>query len=216
MAGTRSAPMDDEHLDTLVRSLVAAAPRRRLFTSMARIVSAGGCAALAGSVSARKKRKRKHKRKRRANDTAPLTCPTGQVACDGQCRSPEGATCNSHAECCSNHCVFGECYPTCLGKSCSGNADCCAEAICFVTIPYCGGCVGPGSACGPGLPCCNSACNNGFCQSQVGEPCASRLDCEAHQPCVGGTCSCPYECCVDPDCLPAERCQGGNCVPING
>jgi len=143
-------------------------------------------------------------------------CPAGLAACGGECRLAEGATCTFHAECCSHHCVLDVCYPSCLGKSCSQEADCCPGVPCFVTAKRCGGCQGPGGTCQSHGACCYSQCNNGFCQSKAGERCATRYDCDGFSACVGGTCTCPTECCSDSDCAIIEVCRDGTCQADNG
>jgi hypothetical protein len=219
--------MDAERFDTLTMALVAAASRRRVLGGLVGALSAGVPFVLAGAVAAKKKRKRKQ------NPTTqpPDDCPAGLVACDGRCRAPEGAACSSRfpAGCCSNFCHFGQCFPTCAGKVCTSDADCCRGMACLSSRDdrTCGGCAGPGNGCQTDQDCCAARCNNGLCLSFLGEPCATGFDClscfASHfdpavcaRVCVAGMCDCPFECCADSDCSPAERCQGGTCVPIIG
>jgi hypothetical protein len=203
--------MDAERFDTFTQSLVAASSRRRVLGGLLRAVSAGVPLALTHEATdAKKKRRRKRKRKRKPSEG----CPAGQVSCDGQCRLPAGAPCGSHDDCCSRYCPFQECYPSCRGKICVPDADCCPEEnACPATQPHtCGGCAGPGRACGGAFPCCYSECNDGQCLSTVGERCVSRHDCDGGA-CVAGKCTCPDECCADADCFPAEQCLNGKCQP---
>ena len=191
--------MDAEQFDALSRSLAWSSPRRRVLAGLATVLGAGTTLALGATVAdAKKKRRRKRKRKQHP----ALRCPEGLVACNRQCRLPEGGPCDLHADCCSNHCE-GECYPTCAGKPCSSDADCCAGVECLLVgdeYAACGGCGGPGLLCQTDQDCCYAQCNSlSLCISGGGERCTTGYDCQScfdsgfdpavcAAACVAGTC----------------------------
>jgi hypothetical protein len=140
------------------------------------------------------------------------------------------------------------CAATCRGKRCTLDSDCCPGITCQLqnpTFATCGGCSDGGFNCASDEECCFTDCTQvipGFalkaCMSQPGGPCEKSLDCRScfgtsgqctvvrngvpGDVCLNGTCGCPYECCVDNDCRPAEICVtdeiglNGKCTPNTG
>jgi hypothetical protein len=162
-------------------------------------------------------------------------CPAtgGLFCCDGLCTNEKqdaGSDCNQASECCSNYCRttsvgLKRCAITCRGKECSLDSECCRGFSC--ASGHCGRCFDSGEGCASGADCCFSACTTNpgttykTCGSYPGGPCEKNFDCQscrAYHDCIvttpnhsldvcqNGICGCPYDCCADADCFPAEFC----------
>jgi len=83
---------------------------------------------------------------------------------------PEGYSCNSSLDCCSNWCSDGECYEIgggCRGNgaSCSSSLDCCSSWCSDGKCYEIGGCIPQGGDCDSSLDCCRGlSCWRDHCE----------------------------------------------------
>ncbi|GAB4195937.1 MAG: hypothetical protein OHK0013_02640 [Sandaracinaceae bacterium] len=151
-----------------------------------------------------------------ADGVCRLTCPPGQIACEGECIDPSsdrthcGATapgCVGGTECAAGElCAVGTCATSCPEGlyACGGR---CIDP--FSDFTYCG--VGPdctgGTTCLAGESCafgvCSTTCPPGQipCSGRCVDPLSDRNYCGARADCTGGT-TCPS----------GQLCAGGACV----
>lgn len=107
--------------------------------------------------------------------------------------------CINSDECCSNSCVLGQCFATCVpsGGNCSQNSDCCKGLSCLFDnkcgTPVSLSCKSDSNCSGLTPYCCNGECQATECADTVcakqGElcgstPCCEGLSCSATRPSV--------------------------------
>jgi hypothetical protein len=85
-------------------------------------------------------------------------CCPGSV-CKTRCCVPQGGTCASGQECCSNDCTAGKCACATAGTTCSSSPDCCAGMLCNSNTC----CGASGSACSGAGDCCSGVCKGTKC-----------------------------------------------------
>lgn len=137
------------------------------------------------------------------------TCASGGECCSdhcagGTCATPcaaNGAACGSDGACCSGHCEAGTCATPCApnGSACGGDGDCCG-GLCNAGV-----CVAPctvdGGACGAGAECCSGTCDGGACQAPCagdGAACGTGADC-CSGICTDTTKTCASQCTIGPE-----------------
>ena len=232
--------MDGAPFATLIRSLTAAGPRRRLLAALLGGALAGllgGTRPAEAGCDGRKllqscKRNRQCCTKNCVNKVCYLgtdkPCADGSECCSGRCFlaawcscGRAGDPCSKAAHCCSGHCAGGECCA-------DGWANCGGACV---QCPTGGVCSGTSCVCPSGKPPCGGVCCSApadFCcePTNGGAPTCTRQNsasCTASGQCCagqgytcGGPSGSPQRCCKDfgKECGPggpSPTCCSGNC-----
>ncbi|HUB05454.1 MAG TPA: hypothetical protein VMB50_00545 [Myxococcales bacterium] len=156
-------------------------------------------------------------------------CVGGNCACDSDCTSANGYSCNGadrciqgqcvqggsactlYSDCCSGDCAQQVCS-SCSGQggSCPNGSGCCVGLTCYDDV--CGICQQDGTACTGPAQCCSDICDQGTCEAchDDGTSCGSNTDCCSGL-CQSGTCQISTAdlcapCTSDSNCSPGNYC----------
>ena len=148
-----------------------------------------------------------------------LCCPTGSIACNGQCQDWECCTdldCPG-TEICDGDTHMCQCVPNCADRTC-GDDGC--DAVCG-TCPEGQVCFEGGCVCATGTRFCEGQCRDWQCCTDLDCPESETCDSETHScqcapDCDGKTCGpdgCGGTC---GECGAQQTCSNGNCVCPSG
>jgi hypothetical protein len=219
--------MDDSRFDELVRRLSDGTPRRPLLgAGLTALAALGTGLAWAGEAEAKKKKKKKKKKKGGTTTLPPttkppLTCPTGQFACNGEC-IPEDNCCGDSECAVGQRCTNGFC-------ECTGGRIACGELCCDAGSEICNVSVGGMTTCQAGTCSATNLCqgNDGasMCRNDSGGTCYCASTVAPSQPVCfkaaqrncSQTCTSNADCGVNGVCIPggpACQCSGNFCAEL--